>query len=51
MQNTTSEAAQERCTVVRPIQKLIGQEGQHPLTGQRVPPISGMAGLIGDEGL
>jgi len=27
------------------------QEGQHPLTGQRAPPISGGAGLIGDVGL
>jgi len=27
------------------------QEGQHPLTGQRAPPISGRAGLIGDVGL
>jgi len=27
------------------------QEGQHPLTGQRAPPISVGAGLIGDLGL
>jgi len=30
---------------------LLKQEGQHPLTGQRAPPISGGAGLIGDVGL
>ena len=27
------------------------QEDQHPLTGQRAPPVSGRAGLIGDVGL
>jgi len=33
-----------------PIRNL-EQEGQHPLTGQRAPPISVGAGLIGDLGL
>jgi len=31
--------------------KMEEQEGQHPLTGQCAPPISGSAGLIGDAGL